>query len=122
MTEPNAAAIVATRGTREDRRRALFWQIVDDYSLIGIFVVLFAVLSVTVQYFFSWDNMVGLLLSVSQIGMVSCTMMFCLASRDFDLSVGSTVAFAGVFCAIVANATGSVAIGVVAALVAGGFV
>src|SRR6201991_2781318 len=119
MTEPNAAAIVATRGTREDRRRALFWQIVDDYSLIGIFVVLFAVLSVTVEYFFSWDNVVGLALSVSQIGMVACTMMFCLASRDFDLSVGSTVAFAGVLCAMVLNATGNTFIAIIAAVAAG---
>ncbi|MGF6711398.1 L-arabinose transport system permease protein [Luteibacter sp. W1I16] len=122
MTESNAAAIAATRETPEGRRRALLWQIVDDYSLIGIFVVLFAVLSMTVQYFFSWDNVVGLALSVSQIGMVACTMMFCLASRDFDLSVGSTVAFAGVFCAIVSNATGSVVIGIGASLVAGALV
>lgn len=122
MTEPNAAAIAATRETPRDRRRALLWQLVDDYSLIGIFVVLFAVLSMTVRYFFSWDNVVGLALSVSQIGMVSCTMMFCLASRDFDLSVGSTVAFAGVFCAIVSNATGSVTIGIAAAIVAGALV
>ncbi|WP_448099021.1 L-arabinose ABC transporter permease AraH [Luteibacter yeojuensis] len=122
MTESNAAAIAATRETPEAHRRALLWQIVDDYSLIGIFVVLFAVLSMTVQYFFSWDNVVGLALSVSQIGMVACTMMFCLASRDFDLSVGSTVAFAGVFCAIVSNATGSVVIGIGASLVAGALV
>jgi len=122
MTESNAAAIAATRETPRDRRRALLWQLVDDYSLIGIFIVLFAVLSMTVRYFFSWDNVVGLALSVSQIGMVACTMMFCLASRDFDLSVGSTVAFAGVFCAIVSNATGSVAIGIAAAIVAGALV
>lgn len=122
MTEPNAAAIVATRETPETHRRALLWQFVDDYSLIGIFIVLFAVLSMTVQYFFSWDNVVGLALSVSQIGMVACTMMFCLASRDFDLSVGSTVAFAGVFCAIVSNATGSVVIGIGASLVAGALI
>jgi L-arabinose transport system permease protein len=122
MTEPNAAAIAATRDTPEARRRALLWQLVDDYSLIGIFIVLFAVLSATVQYFFSWDNVVGLALSVSQIGMVSCTMMFCLASRDFDLSVGSTVAFAGVFCAIVSNATGSVSVGIASAIVAGALV
>jgi len=122
MTESNAAAIAATRETPRDRRRALLWQLVDDYSLIGIFVVLFAVLSMTVRYFFSWDNVVGLALSVSQIGMVACTMMFCLASRDFDLSVGSTVAFAGVFCAIVSNATGSVTIGIAAAIIAGALV
>lgn len=119
MTETNAAAIGAARETQADRRRALLWQIVDDYSLILIFIALFTVLSCTVQYFFSWDNVVGLALSVSQIGMVACTMMFCLASRDFDLSVGSVVAFAGVLCAIVSNATGSVALGIAASLVAG---
>ncbi|QDE41132.1 L-arabinose ABC transporter permease AraH [Luteibacter pinisoli] len=122
MTETNAAAIGAARETQGDRRRALLWQIVDDYSLILIFIALFAVLSFTVQYFFSWDNVVGLALSVSQIGMVACTMMFCLASRDFDLSVGSTVAFAGVMCAIVSNATGSVVLGIAASLVAGALI
>ncbi|MGA7438740.1 MAG: L-arabinose ABC transporter permease AraH [Luteibacter sp.] len=122
MTETNAAAIGAARETQADRRRALLWQIVDDYSLILIFIALFALLSLTVQYFFSWDNVVGLALSVSQIGMVACTMMFCLASRDFDLSVGSTVAFAGVMCAIVSNATGSVVIGIAASLVAGALI
>ena len=91
----------------------------DDYSLALIFIALFAVLSGTVPYFFSWDNIVSVALSVSQIGMVACTMMFCLASRDFDLSVGSTVAFAGVTCAMVANATGSVVLGMAASLVAG---
>ncbi|BDU19763.1 L-arabinose ABC transporter permease AraH [Dyella sp. GSA-30] len=92
---------------------------IDDYSLALIFIALFAVLSGTVPYFFSWDNIVSVALSVSQIGMVACTMMFCLASRDFDLSVGSTVAFAGVTCAMVANATGSVMLGMAASLVAG---
>jgi L-arabinose transport system permease protein len=98
------------------------WRMIDEYSLILIFVALFAVLSCTVEYFFSWDNVVGLALSVSQIGMVACTMMFCLASRDFDLSVGSVVAFAGVFCAIVINATGSIALGIGASLAAGALI
>lgn len=94
----------------------------DEYSLVLIFVGLFALLSLTVDYFFSWENMIGLALSVSQIGMVACTMMFCLASRDFDLSIGSTVAFSGVLCAMVINLTDSIALGVASALVAGGVI
>ncbi len=94
----------------------------DEYSLILIFIALFVVLSFTVEYFFSWRNMIGLALSVSQIGMVACTMMFCLASRDFDLSIGSTVAFAGVLCAMVINQTGSVTLGILASLVGGGII
>jgi L-arabinose transport system permease protein len=107
----------------EAARRAALWRLfVDDYSLILIFIALFAVLSVTVEYFFSLQNLIGLALSVSQIGMVACTMMFCLASRDFDLSVGSTVAFAGVLCAIVINASGSIVLGIGAALAAGALI
>ncbi|WP_231646858.1 L-arabinose ABC transporter permease AraH [Ralstonia syzygii subsp. celebesensis] len=94
-------------------------RLLDDFSLPLIFAILFAALSLSVEYFFSWQNMVGLALSVSQIGMVACTMMFCLASRDFDLSIGSTVAFAGVLCAMIINATGSIALGIGASLLAG---
>lgn len=100
-----------------DRQR--WWQQVTEYSLILIFAVMFVTTSLTVDHFFSIENMLGLALSISQIGMVACTMMFCLASRDFDLSVGSTVAFAGVLCAMVLNATGNTFIAIVAAVAAG---
>ncbi|MGF6568000.1 L-arabinose ABC transporter membrane protein [Paraburkholderia fungorum] len=96
-----------------------WWQQITEYSLIVIFVVMFVTMSLTVDHFFSIENMLGLALSISQIGMVACTMMFCLASRDFDLSVGSTVAFAGVLCAMVLNATGNTFIAIIAAVAAG---
>ena len=101
-----------------DKQR--WWQQVTEYSLIVIFIIMFATMSLTVDHFFSIENILGLALSVSQIGMVACTMMFCLASRDFDLSVGSTVAFSGVLCAMVLNATNSTLIAVIAAVLAGG--
>src|SRR5690349_20140267 len=104
--------------TQDPRHRKLF-QLADEFSLVLIFVLLFFVLSIAVPHFLSIENLLGLALSVSQIGMVACTMMFCLASRDFDLSVGSTVAFAGVLCAMVLNATGNTFIAIVAAVVAG---
>lgn len=96
-----------------------FQQALSDYSLVLIFIVMFIGLSMTVPYFFSRQNMIGLGLSVSQIGMVACTMMFCLASRDFDLSVGSTVAFCGVVCATVLNMVDSIVVGVAASLACG---
>jgi L-arabinose transport system permease protein len=99
--------------------RQKWWQQITEYSLIVIFAVMFVTMSLTVDHFFSIENMLGLALSISQIGMVACTMMFCLASRDFDLSVGSTVAFAGVLCAMVLNATGNTFIAIFAAVVAG---
>ena len=86
------------------------------------YALLFVVLALTVENFFSGANIVGLLLSVAQIGMVACTMMLCLASRDFDLSVGSTIAFAGVLGAMVLERTGSVTAAVGSGLLAGALI
>lgn len=85
-----------------------------------IFILLFVVLSLFVPFFFTWVNMVGLALSVATVGMIACTMLFCLASGDFDLSVESIVAFTGVLVAVVINLTGSVMIGILAGLLAAG--
>jgi L-arabinose transport system permease protein len=97
------------------RRRAILM----EYSMPIGFVLLLAVLAATVDNFFSVSNVLGLMLSVAQIGMVACTMMFCLASRDFDLSVGSTIAFAGVLGAIVLERSSSVPLAMLAGLAAG---
>jgi L-arabinose transport system permease protein len=64
----------------------------------------------------------GLALAVSMTGMVSCTMLFCLAAGDFDLSIGSVVACAGVLAAVVMNRSESIALGVLAALGLGALV
>ncbi len=93
-----------------------------EYNLVFIFLAIFVALSFSVRYFFTVQNMLGLALSVSQIGMVACTMMFCLASRDFDLSVGSIVAFAGVVSATVVNVTDNLWAGVAAALLSGAII
>lgn len=90
--------------------------------MLLVFALLFVGCSIFVENFFSATNLRGLALSVSTIGMISCTMMFCLAAGDFDLSVGSVVAFAGVLGATVMNSTGSVALGVAAALGAGALI
>lgn len=90
--------------------------------MLLVFALLFVGCSIFVENFFSVANLRGLALSVSTIGMISCTMMFCLAAGDFDLSVGSVVAFAGVLGATVMNSTGSVTLGVAAALGSGAFI
>jgi L-arabinose transport system permease protein len=118
LTPAAAGAALAVR--KPGSGRASRWrEHLAEYSLVLIFIVMFVTMSFGVEHFFSIDNMLGLALSISQIGMVACTMMFCLAARDFDLSVGSTVAFAGVLCAMVLNATGSVTLAIVAAVAAG---
>lgn len=93
--------------------------LLGEQGLVVIFVLAFAVVAMTVPNFLTERNMLGLLQSVVTIGIVACTMMFCLASRDFDLSVGSTVAFTGMIAVMASNATGSIFLGLLAALGAG---
>ena len=93
-----------------------------EQGLVVIFILAFSLVSMTVPNFLSDRNMLGLFQSVVTIGVVSCTMMLCLASRDFDLSVGSIVAFAGMVAVMASNASGSIPIGILAALACGAFV
>lgn len=96
--------------------------LLGEQGLVVIFAIAFAVVSLTVPNFLTERNMLGLLQSVVTIGIVACTMMFCLASRDFDLSVGSTVAFTGMIAVMASNESGSILIGLLAALIAGSLV
>ncbi len=96
--------------------------LLGEQGLVVIFVVAFVIVALAVPNFLTERNMLGLLQSVVTIGIVACTMMFCLASRDFDLSVGSTVAFSGMVAVMASNMSGSIIIGLLAALVCGAFV
>ena len=96
--------------------------ILGEQGLVVLFVIALAAVSLFVPYFFTGRNMLGLLQSVVTIGVVACSMMLCLASRDFDLSVGSITAFAGMMAVMGSNWTGSIVLGLIAALAAGSLV
>ncbi|MFP3545700.1 L-arabinose ABC transporter permease AraH [Rhizobium sp. SIMBA_035] len=96
--------------------------LLGEQGLVVIFAIAFVIVSIFVPSFLTERNMLGLLQSVVTIGIVACTMMFCLASRDFDLSVGSTVAFSGMIAVMVSNSTGSIPLGLLAALICGSIV
>ena len=96
--------------------------LLGEQGLLVIFVIAFAAVSIFVPSFITERNMLGLFQSVVTIGIVACTMMFCLASRDFDLSVGSIVAFTGMVAVMASNASGSIVVGLIAALACGTFV
>jgi len=92
----------------------------DNASILVVFILLFVILSLFVPYFFTWVNMIGLALSVATVGMIACTMLFCLASGDFDLSIEAVVAFTGVWVAVAINVTGSVTVGIASGLAVAG--
>jgi L-arabinose transport system permease protein len=97
-----------------------FLRLWENSGMIVVYVVLFALLSLFVPFFFTWRNMIALALSVSMLGMVACTMLFCLASGHFDLSVSSIVALSGVVAGVLINGTGSVILGIAGGILAGG--
>lgn len=96
--------------------------LLDTSGLIAIFLLLFVALAVFIPGFLTGRNMVGLLLSITLIGSLATTMMLVLALGEVDLSVASTVAFAGVVAAVVTSTSGSVFIGVMGGVLAGGAV
>jgi L-arabinose transport system permease protein len=102
--------------------QSAFARLWDSAGMLLVLAGLFLVCSLGVDNFLTATNLRGLALAVSTIGMVACTMMFCLAAGDFDLSVGSVVAFAGVLGGTVMNATGSVGAGIAAALASGALI
>ncbi len=102
----------------DTQRLAIF----DKAGMMLIFAVLFIAGSIFIPNFFSWVNMNGLALSVATVGLISCTMVFCLAAGDFDLSVGSVVALAGVAAALTIQATNSVLFGIVVGILTGGII
>ena len=107
---------VTTSGTT--RSAFSFSRVWDQF---GMLVVLRCCLLAAdfVPNFASFINMKGLGLAISMSGMVACGMLFCLASGDFDLSVASVIACAGVTTAVVINMTESMWIGIGAGLLLG---
>lgn len=88
----------------------------DDWVMLLAAIAIFACSAIFIDNFLSPLNMRGLGLAISTTGIAACTMLFCLASGHFDLSVGSVIACAGVIAAIVMRETDSVVFGVGAAL------
>lgn len=103
-------------------RSSRFSTLLEQAGMLLVLALLVAACAAFVPNFRSFNNMQGLLLAVASVGIVSCSMLFCLASGNFDLSVGAVAAASGVLCALVMQKTGSIALGLAAGLGLGLFV
>lgn len=97
-------------------------QFLSRNGMLAILIVAAAAACLFVPNFFSLPNFIALGLKVAAIGMVSCSMMFCLASGDFDLSVGSVAAFAGVGLAMMLRDNVALPVAIGAVLLGGALV
>jgi len=99
-----------------------FSAVLDRAGMLLILVGLIVVCALAVPGFRSPGNVMNILLQVSTVGMVASTMLFCLASGNFDLSVGTLIPAGAVLCALVLKHTDQLALAVGAALAFGLFV
>src|SRR3954470_19553665 len=104
-----------------------FVTLLDRAGMQLILGALIVVCWFSVRNFGSPENIMNLLLQVSTVGIVATTMLFCLASGNFDLSVGTLIPAGGVLCALILRHTdnpflafaGALTFGVVVGLING---
>lgn len=97
-------------------------RVIQSAGVPILFAIFLATLSLTVPYFAGWSNIQALLQSIATIGILSCTMLFCLVAGDFDLSVGSIVAFCGVLAALILKSEMGIALVILLPLIAGALI
>lgn len=100
-------------------KRSLLSRNIEHLSMAALCAVVLVSSGLLVPGFATAQNASDVLLEISTVGILCCSMLFCLVSGDFDLSVGSVVALSGVLAVEATNRTGSVAVGVAAGLGAG---
>jgi ribose/xylose/arabinose/galactoside ABC-type transport system permease subunit len=74
-----------------------------DYGIYIILVAITLVFAFTTKGFATINNLILILLQVSVMGIISVGMLFVILSKGIDLSVGSTLAIAGIFSGLLAK-------------------
>lgn len=109
------SSVTTSGATRSTFSFARIW---DQFGMLVVFAVLFIGCVIFVPNFASFVNMKGLGLAISMSGWWPAACCFA-ASGDFDLSVASVIACAGVTTAVVINLSESLWLGIAAGLLLG---
>ncbi len=75
----------------------------NEHSAFITFIILFVIASVRYERFLTVLNISNVMRQVSMIGLIAVGMTFVILIGGIDLSVGSTVAFAGILAAYFSN-------------------
>lgn len=87
-----------------------------EYTAVAAFFVIFVIEAIFIPDFFNDTNLINVARQISINAIIAVGMTFVIISGGIDLSVGSGVALAGVFCALIITRTGSVGTAVVATI------
>jgi ribose transport system permease protein len=89
------------------------------YGILVVTVLLFVVLALTTEGFFTDRNMRNILDQQSGVLIAACFMTMAIIAGNFDISVGAVYVATPLVALLVENATGSIALGILAGLGAG---
>jgi ribose transport system permease protein len=98
--------------------RGAFRSLPEASALIVFLVAEVVFFSIKSPYFLAWDNWLNILTAVAVIGIVAAPGTLLMTAGQFDLSVGSTVAFTSVVMAYMATSHG-IALSLLVAIGAG---
>ena len=90
-----------------------------EYFIFVIFIALVIILTCLKPSFIQPSNLVNILKQASINGILSFGMMFVIIAGGFDMSVGSTVAFAGIVAALLGQGQFPLIVPLVVAMLAG---
>ncbi|MDO4491839.1 MAG: ABC transporter permease [Lachnospiraceae bacterium] len=93
--------------------------LISDYFIFVIFIALVIGLTIMKPSFIQPGNLVNILKQASINGILSFGMMFVILAGGFDMSVGSTVAFAGILAALLGNGNYPLILPLIVAMFAG---
>lgn len=92
MQEPTDSAYLRRVGTT----RAVQAQRVQDYGILVLGAVIFVYFALTTSDFLTGDNLLNILNQNAEVGIAACAVTLTIISGNFDLSIGSIFALAGV--------------------------
>ena len=102
---------------REKKRGA---ETVQRLLAFSALVILFIVFSLASPYFFTFSNVVGILVSTAVNGLLAIGVTFIIITSGIDLSVGTVMTLSSVMAAVVVKKLGlPVPLGIVAAILTG---
>ena len=103
---PKSATEIKTirvSGHQDERSHSTPSVILRDYGIYIMLAVIALAFSFTTKGFATINNLILILLQVSVMGIISVGMLFVILSKGIDLSVGSTLAIAGMFSGLLAK-------------------
>lgn len=107
MSENNAAAVEPTPPAQASTLARFAVRVPEWAALFVVLAILVVFFSIAAPYFMQADNFKNIAQNVAVIGIIACPATILMIAGQFDLSVGSVVAFSGMFMAISALLQGT---------------